>query len=102
VVSGGGSHVVIPKKFKTLNPQTKREAGILAVHFSKLRKDQAGEVYFTTRGHLKKKKSMAPGLWIVEKSEILFIRYTDLELRSLLEYRTWQFNQIHGSGIFIK
>ena len=81
-----GSHIIIPKpKGKAPLPTTTiREAAILAIHFSKVRADQQGEVYFTTKAHLKKKKGMPTGLWSVEKSETLFVNYSKKELSDIL------------------
>lgn len=82
-----GSHVIIPAKTikdGKLSPTQIKHAGILAIHFSKLREGKAGEVYLTKKHNIKKKKGLAPGLWIVEKSETIFIRYAEKEMRELL------------------
>ena len=82
-----GSHVVIPAnqlKGKSLSEETKKQAAILAVHFSKLKKDYAGEVYFTRRHNLRKPKNAPPGLWLVTRSESIFIRYNDQDLQETL------------------
>lgn len=88
VVGSTGSHVVVPYKSlgktKEISEIAKKEAAILTIHFSKLRGDCAGEIYFTKKQHIKKKKGMPAGLWLVEKSDNFFIRYTDQELKILL------------------
>lgn len=83
-----GSHIIVPvdKAIRDHLPEkTKREAAILAIHYSTLRGDFAGEVYFTRRNCLRKKKGMPDGLWLVERSETLFLRYTNEELQAILE-----------------
>jgi predicted ribosome quality control (RQC) complex YloA/Tae2 family protein len=83
-----GSHVIIPRstiKDGALSQLQIRQAGMLSIHFSKLREGRAGEVYVTKKHYLKKKKGLAPGLWLVEKSETVFIRYTEEEIKSLLD-----------------
>lgn len=83
-----GSHVIVPadKTIREHLPEkTKREAAILAIHYSTLRGDLAGEVYFTRRSCLRKKKGMPDGLWLVERSETFFVRYTPEELQAILE-----------------
>lgn len=87
-VQGSGSHVIIPGQ-KSLAagqlPAVLREAAILALHFSQFRQDQAGEVYVTKRANLRKPKGLAPGLWLVDRSERLFVRYESAELQTLLQ-----------------
>lgn len=80
-----GSHVIVRgKKLEKLSPQTKREAAMLALHFSKLRKDEGGDVYITQRRFLTKKKGMPPGLWSIRQSETYSLNYTEEELRAVL------------------
>ncbi len=83
----GGSHVIIPFQQlpKTgLSQKLRREASILALHFSKIRKDLAGEVYITQRRYLTKKKGMPPGLWLVQQSDNMYVSYTEDELKAIL------------------
>lgn len=81
-----GSHVIVPARGLrgVLPPALLRQAAILALHFSKLRQNKAGEVYVTQRQHVAKKKGMAAGLWQVIKAETLNVRYDDAELRAAL------------------
>ncbi|MBI2603453.1 MAG: DUF814 domain-containing protein [Deltaproteobacteria bacterium] len=80
-----GSHVIVRgKTLDKLSSQTKRDAAMLALHFSKLRKDEGGEVYVTQRRFLSKKKGMPPGLWAIRQSETYALRYTEEELREVL------------------
>lgn len=84
----GGSHIIVPsQKQGVLSTKTKREAAILALHFSKVRKDLGGEVYVTKRGSLTKKKGMPPGLWSVQQAETFYLTYTEEELKALLANR---------------
>jgi hypothetical protein len=85
-VGARGSHVVISprRKEEGLPPKVIREAALLALHFSKLREDRAGEVYVTRKMHVKKRKGMAPGLWAVEKAETLYVKYNEAELKAVL------------------
>lgn len=83
-----GSHVIVPVTpdiRASLPTQVLREAAILALYFSKLRDDQAGECYITRKAHLKKQRGMPAGLWRIDKSETLFFRYTNEELQTILQ-----------------
>lgn len=83
-----GSHVIIPVTAdirQTLPPALQKEAAILALHFSKFKEDLAGECYVTRKAQLKKPKGMPPGLWQINKSESIFVRYTAEELQRLLQ-----------------
>jgi hypothetical protein len=87
VISGTGAHVIVPSRFADggkLNARNARDAAILALHFSHLRKDMCGDVYVATRGNLKKTRSLAAGTWLVQRSDTLFVRYEADELRALL------------------
>ena len=83
-----GAHVIIPRasrKNRTLSREQIKRAGMLSIHFSKLREGKAGEVYVTTKHFLKKKKGLPAGMWIVEKSETTYIKYTENEIKALLD-----------------
>lgn len=86
VVSPQGSHVIIPAKGRPPLPTEIRRLGaILAIHFSKAKQDLASEVYFTKRMNIAKKKGMAPGLVLIQRSETLHIRYEAAELDQLIK-----------------
>ena len=88
VSSGSGSHVIVPTTKETrerLPEATFKEAAILAIHFSGFRKDMGGEVYFTRKSNIRKTKDLAPGLWLVTRSETFFIRYSEVELKGILD-----------------
>lgn len=83
-----GAHVVIAKRSLKGNPPeipaaTLREAGILAVHFSGLALSRQGEVYVTTRGELRKRKGMADGLWLVQRTKTVMVRYEEADLKAV-------------------
>ncbi len=87
-----GSHVIVSGGlFNRLKPgeqyRVKRLASILALHHSTLRNTLAGELYMTQKTHLKKKKDMPLGKWLVEKAEILKIQYTEEEITELLKQK---------------
>ncbi len=87
VVQGGGSHIVLSSRFASgggLNPNIQRQAAILALHYSKARKACEGEVYMTQKQNLRKTKGLNPGLWLVDRSEILFVRYDAAELKAII------------------
>ena len=83
-----GSHIIVPsqKAFSSGLPErVKKWAAILAIHFSKVRGDQKGEVYVTKKQHIKKKKGMPAGLWRVERSESYYVSYSDQDLKEVLD-----------------
>ncbi|MES2743768.1 MAG: NFACT RNA binding domain-containing protein [Bdellovibrionota bacterium] len=82
-----GSHVIVPTApdlRQALPAQLLKEAAILALNSSRLKDDQAGECYVTKRSSLKKQKNMPVGLWKVEQSDTIFIRYTAEDLQKIL------------------
>ena len=83
-----GSHVILKSRSFEGNSPTAaqlRQCGILALHYSKLRDDMAGEVYTTTKSNLRKTRNLAPGLWIVDKASTLFVRYEIEERQQILD-----------------
>lgn len=88
VIGVTGSHVIIPWKSLSsgkLSIDAKKEAAILALHYSKIRTDQAGEVYVTQRRHLRKQKGLPAGLWLVDQSETYFLKYSSEDLKGILD-----------------
>ncbi len=82
-----GSHVIVPFSpdlREGLPTLLLKEAAILALHSSRFKEDQAGECYVTRRSSLKKQKNMPAGLWKIEHSETIFIRYSSEELQKIL------------------
>ena len=89
VVGTTGSHVIVPLRTlpgRQMTEDLKRQAGIYAVHYSKVRRGREAEVYCTQRRYLRKKKGLPAGLWLIEKSETLWIRYEEAELATLLQW----------------
>lgn len=89
VVGSTGSHVIVPaRQFRgqsELPAAVARCAGILAVHYSKLRDGCAGEVYAARKGNLRKRKGDPAGLWQVDRSGSMMIRYDASELASIFD-----------------
>ena len=87
VVGIPGSHVIVPAKTvgTVLPPDVLREAGILALHFSKYKENRAGEVHVTQKQNLRKQKGMPAGMWTVIRSETVFIRYEQDDLDRLFK-----------------
>lgn len=81
-----GSHVIVPRTgaSEVLSMSMVRTAAILALHYSKLRGDRAGEVYVAKRHDLKKRRGMAAGTWQIMRSETVFVRYEEQELKAVL------------------
>jgi len=79
---GHGSHVIVSglSSKDSLPAATMREAAILALHFSERSTSREGEVYCTRRQFIRKRKGMPAGLWQVERSESMVIRYEPEEL----------------------
>lgn len=87
IAGSTGSHVIIPirdLRGVTAPDDLLRMAGILAVFHSKLRENHAGEVYFSRRQHIRKRKGMAPGLWQIDKAETTMMRFDQDELHQIL------------------
>ena len=83
-----GSHVIIPCTpdiRSALDSKLLKEAAMLALNSSRLKDDFAGECYVTRRASLKKQKGMAAGLWKIDQSETVFVRYKEEELQKLLQ-----------------
>jgi len=86
-IAGGarGSHVVVsglPTRAQ-IPPNVLRAAGMLALHFSDRTNAMEGEVYCTRRQFIRKRKGLAAGLWLVDKSETVLIRYSASELTDI-------------------
>jgi hypothetical protein len=82
-----GSHVIIPaaKDIRDQLPEKLlTEAAILALHFSKLKENLAGETYVARKHEIKKRKGMPAGLWNVERCKTRFFRYSKDDLAAIL------------------
>ena len=82
---GHGSHVIVSglSSKDPLPAATMREAGILALHFSERSTSREGEVYCTRTQFIRKRKGMPAGLWQIERSESIVIRYEAEELAAI-------------------
>jgi len=82
---GRGSHVLVTgvSSKSPLSPSLLRPAGILALHFSDRSKAREGDVYCTRRQFIRKTKGLPAGLWLVDKSETVLIRYDQEELADI-------------------
>ncbi len=82
-----GSHIIVPgRQFKGLTElpaHVVRAAGILAVHYSKFRENKAGEVYVTRKSNLRKRKGDPAGLWQIQRSTSVMIRFNADELAAI-------------------
>ncbi|MCG8568673.1 MAG: NFACT RNA binding domain-containing protein [Spirochaetes bacterium] len=77
-----GSHVIVKKKKnQDITEQVKREAAMLALHFSKAKKAGEGDIYFTQVKYLHKPNTNTPGLVfpIQEKNVKITINVNILE-----------------------
>ena len=82
-VKPGGSHVIICDSKPSQD--CVHQAGILALHYSKQRKSMSGEVYLGRKLDLKKTKDLAPGKWIIGQCKSLFLKYSETELKNVLD-----------------
>ncbi|MDD9950274.1 MAG: NFACT RNA binding domain-containing protein [Zetaproteobacteria bacterium] len=91
VTQGGGSHIILPqsqlRKHKLTAPSAAmiRQGCILALHFSSLKNECSGEVYVTQKRNLRKTKGLAPGLWLVDRSKVIFTKYDSSERDHILQ-----------------
>ncbi|MBF0440879.1 MAG: DUF814 domain-containing protein [Oligoflexales bacterium] len=90
-VSAKGSHIIVPVMkgiTENIPNELLRTALVLAIHFSKQKESQSGEVYFGRRSNLKKKKAAPDGLWDVDRAEIIYVKYSEDELKGIFEKLT--------------
>jgi hypothetical protein len=101
-----GSHVIIPgaklpepTRLGRLDDPYFFAAAVLAHYYSKNRDEMplpdtsptadtsaqyGGEIYFSTRQFIRKKKGMPPGLWLIDKAKTLHVKYSQKDLRDIL------------------
>jgi hypothetical protein len=86
-VAGGGhgAHAIISGAAtrQKLSAASFRDAAILALHFSDRSRAQEGEVYLARRHQIRKRKGLAPGLWIIERAETKLVRYSSEDIAHL-------------------
>jgi len=79
-----GSHVVIPDAGEAPDARTLGDAALLAAHFSRARGEEAAEVSWTRRKHVRKPKGAAPGSVIATQERTLRVRLDGSRLLALL------------------
>ncbi len=80
-----GSYVFIKaRRDKSVPLEILLDAGMLAVYYSKARKNSEGNVYYTQVKHLKRIKGETKGLVSPSMEKNLFIRFNDKRLREVL------------------
>lgn len=86
-VDGTGAHVILSGAGRSNagdRDKLWRQGAILALHFSRFKTSQSGEVYVARRGDIKKPKGWAPGLWQVTRAQRLRISFMDVELAQIM------------------
>lgn len=79
-----GSHVVVPDAGEAPDARTLGDAALLAAHFSRARGEEAAEVAWTRRKHVRKPKGAAPGSVIATQERTLRVRLDAARLAELL------------------
>ncbi len=79
-----GSHVVIPDAGEAPDARTLADAALLAAHFSRARGEDAAEVSWTRRKHVRKPKGASPGSVIATQERTLRMRLDRARLAALL------------------
>jgi predicted ribosome quality control (RQC) complex YloA/Tae2 family protein len=80
-----GSYVFIKaRRDKSVPLEILLDAGMLAVYYSKARKNSEGNVYYTQVKHLRRIKGETKGLVSPSMEKNLFIRLDDKRLREVL------------------
>jgi predicted ribosome quality control (RQC) complex YloA/Tae2 family protein len=73
-----GAHVLICQKGRTDVPQrTIYFAARLALRHSRMRNEKGGEVYLSKRTDVRRVKGRKPGQVTLQRSEILYVKYSD-------------------------
>ena len=81
-----GSHVVVRlEKGAVVPPETLRDAAILALLYSDLKKSGKGDVIYTRRKWVKKAKGQAPGAVTVSQEKSVFVALDKTRLARLKE-----------------
>lgn len=81
-----GSHVVVRlDKGAELLPETLRDAAVLALLYSDLKKSGKGEVIYTRRKYVRKVKGQAPGTVTVTQEKTIFVTLDKPRLDALKE-----------------
>jgi len=69
-----GSHVIMKKgKSEIVNQNDLITGASLAIHYSKAKKGMEGEVWYTERKNIRKKKGMAPGKVLITRGKSIYV-----------------------------
>ena len=79
-----GSHVVVPGAGDAPDARTLGDAALLAAHFSRARGEDAAEISWTRRKHVRKPKGAAEGSVIATQERTLRVRLDGARLAALL------------------
>jgi len=79
-----GSHVVVPDAGDAPDARTLGDAALLAAHFSRARGEDAAEISWTRRKHVRKPKGAAAGSVIATQERTLRVRLDGVRLAALL------------------
>ncbi|HWE24284.1 MAG TPA: NFACT RNA binding domain-containing protein, partial [Myxococcales bacterium] len=79
-----GSHVVVPDPGDAPDSRTLADAALLALHFSRARGEDRGEVTWTRRKHVRKPKTAPPGSVIATQERVLAVRSSPERLAAIL------------------
>jgi predicted ribosome quality control (RQC) complex YloA/Tae2 family protein len=80
-----GAHVVVPEPGEAPDARTLLDAALLAAHFSSARGQDAAEVEWTRRKHVRKPKGAAAGSVIVSQDKTIRVRPEPERLAELLK-----------------
>ncbi len=81
-----GSHVVVPlRKDEVLDQESLLDAANLSLNYSKAKNHQEGEVMYTRRKYLSKRKNAPPGEVQVSEYKSIFIRLDTVRLKEIKE-----------------
>ena len=79
-----GAHVVLPGAGEAPDSRALSDAALLAVHFSSARGEDAAEVAWTRKKHVRKVKGAPPGAVLISQEKTLLVRADSARLAALL------------------
>ncbi len=86
-----GSHVVVPlRKDEVIDQESLLDAVNLSLNYSKAKNHQEGEVMYTKRKYLSKRKNAPPGEVQVSEYKSIFIRLDTVRLKEIKERSKWR------------
>ena len=78
-----GSHVVVKTGKKEIDPDTIKEASLLALYYSKAKLEKRGEVVYTQIKYLKKKKGSKSGSVMISKHKKIAIELDKVKIQEI-------------------